>query len=388
MPLRPFAVCIALALFVGAARADDVNDLVAKVKAVGREGKGNAEASRAVRALTRQGPDALPAVLAAMDGAGPTATNWLRGAAEGLADQIIRDGKKLPADKLEAFVRDTKHSGRARRVAYELLTRADPAAPKRLLPTLLNDPGQELRRDAVAVLLEAAQKLHDTKDAGAGAAYQKALHHARDRDQVKLIAVRLNDLGTPVDLVRHFGFLTRWHVIGPFDNAGGAGFAKTYPPEKGVDLKATYIGKDGKEARWQEHVTPAPKDPTNPDYLAIVDFNKQIAPLKGTVGFAHAAVFSEKERPIELRAASNNAVRIYLNGKEVCFREEYHHGMEMDQHVGRGMMKMGRNEILIKVCQNEQTESWARLWSFQLRVCDALGSAVPLRTGKVGAAER
>lgn len=383
--LLPF---LALALFAGAARADNVSDLLAKIQAVGREGMGNAEASRAVRALTRQGPEALPRVLAAMDGAGPVATNWLRGAAEALAEQVRRDGKKLPADRLEAFVRDTKHSGRARRVAYELLTRVDPDTPRRLLPTLLDDPGQELRRDAVAVLLDTAQKLHDAKDAGARAAYQKALRHARDRDQVKLVAQRLADLGAPVDLVQHFGYLTRWHVIGPFDNAGGAGFAKPYPPEKGIDLKATYVGKDGKEVRWQECVTPAPKNPTDPNSLALVDFNKRLAALKGVVGYACAEVYSEREQPVELRAASNNAVRLYLNGKEVYFREEYHHGMEMDQHAGRGTLRPGRNVILVKVCQNEQTESWARLWSFQLRVCDALGGAVPLRTGKNGAAER
>jgi hypothetical protein len=52
--------------------------------------------------------------------------------------------------------------------------------------------------------------------------------------------------------------------------------------------------------------------------------------------------------------------------------------MRMDQHVGQGTLKAGRNEILVKVCQNEQKEDWAQLWSFQLRVCDNLGGAVPV----------
>src|SRR5262249_4435543 len=91
-----------------------------------------------------------------------------------------------------------------------------------------------------------------------------------------------------------------------------------------------------------------------------------------------AAVESTTDRPIEIRAASNNAIRIWLNGKEVFFREEYHHGMEIDQHVGKGTLVKGKNQILIKVCQNEQTDTWAERWSFQLRVCDALGAAVPV----------
>ncbi|MBI3406864.1 MAG: hypothetical protein HY040_00725 [Planctomycetes bacterium] len=50
----------------------------------------------------------------------------------------------------------------------------------------------------------------------------------------------------------------------------------------------------------------------------------------------------------------------------------------MDQHAGKGTLNKGRNEILIKVCQNEEKETWAEPWSFQLRICDDLGAAVPV----------
>jgi hypothetical protein len=99
----------------------------------------------------------------------------------------------------------------------------------------------------------------------------------------------------------------------------------------------------------------------------------------GAAAYAFAAVHSAAEQPVQIRAASNNAVKIFLNGKQIFFREEYHHGMAMDQHVGFGVLKAGRNEVLIKICQNEQTDDWAQSWSFQLRVCDAVGSAVPLK---------
>ena len=48
----------------------------------------------------------------------------------------------------------------------------------------------------------------------------------------------------------------------------------------------------------------------------------------------------------------------------------------MDQYVSTGVLKPGRNVILLKVCQNEQDQSWAQDWKFQLRVCDATGTAV------------
>ena len=34
-----------------------------------------------------------------------------------------------------------------------------------------------------------------------------------------------------------------------------------------------------------------------------------------------------------------------------------------------------KNLIVLKVLQNEQTESWAQDWQFQLRVCDSIGTA-------------
>src|SRR3954466_14278676 len=44
----------------------------------------------------------------------------------------------------------------------------------------------------------------------------------------------------------------KFYYAGPFDNADGAGFDTAYPPEKGVDLKATYAGKRGQTVTWKE----------------------------------------------------------------------------------------------------------------------------------------
>ena len=98
----------------------------------------------------------------------------------------------------------------------------------------------------------------------------------------------------------------------------------------------------------------------------------------GAAAYAFAAVVSPNERPVHVRVSSQNAIKIFLNGKQIFFREEYHHGMQMDQHIGAGTLRAGRNEILIKVCQNEQTDDWAQIWSFQVRVCDQGGGSVPL----------
>ena len=47
-------------------------------------------------------------------------------------------------------------------------------------------------------------------------------------------------------------------------------------------------------------------------------------------------------------------------------------------YVGGADFRAGENTVLVKCCQNEQTEPWAADWKFQLRICDAEGT--PLAT--------
>jgi hypothetical protein len=361
--------CLLLA-WAGSAAGAGVEPLLARIKAVGREGAGNVEAARAWSDLVRQGPEALPAVLAALDDADPTAANWLRTAVDTIAERALAAGRPLPAARLEAFVKDTRHAGRARYLAYEWLVRVDPGAPGRLLPGMLHDPGAELRRDAVAVVFDQAQALLDKGDrAAATAAYRRALAAAGEPDQVERIAQKLKALGVTVDPARQLGFVRRWLLAAPFDNTGEAGFAKAFPPEKKVDPAATYPGKGGARVSWVEHAT---QDP-----YGLVDLNKVLGHQKGVVAYAFAVIDPPAARPVQVRAGSVTAVKVFLNGKEVLGRDEYHHGMRMDQYVATGALRAGRNELLLKVCQNEQTEDWAQEWKFQVRLCDEAGAAVP-----------
>jgi hypothetical protein len=357
-------------VLVLAAAAPAADALLARIRAVGREGAGNAEAAAAWKEVTRRGPEALPDVLAAMDGAGPVASNWLRTAADAIAERAVADHQALPTERLEQFVKDTRHAAAARRIAYEWLARVDEGAPGRLLPGMLHDPGPELRREAVAAAVAKARGIDGGAHKGeAVAAWRKALGGACDRDQVDEIVKQLKALGQEVDVAAHLGFVRRWQLAAPFDNPEGRDFTTVYPPEKGVDLAAVCKGKNGEEVRWKAYTTADP--------YGQVDLNKAVGKVKGAIAYAYAVIDSPEERPVEVRAGSINAVKIFLNGKEVFARDESHHGMTLDQYVARGVLKAGRNELLVKVCQNEQTEDWAQNWAFQVRLCDAAGAAVP-----------
>lgn len=358
---------VAALLLALAAQADP--DLE-KIRAVGKEGAGNAEAGQAWRAVVARGPEAILPILCAFDDTNPRAANWLRAALDAVAERALAEGGKLDGPKLEAFVLDLRHAGRGRRAAYEWLCRIDPGAPERLLPGMLDDPDRELRRDAVARAFAAAEKLLKDGDKPAAAeAFRRLLPHARDRDQVDALAKHLKGLGVQVDVQAHYGVIPKWLLITSFDNRGMKGFDVAYAPEKGIDPAAALEGKEGRPVRFLRHTTN--------DSHGKVDLNAVLGKEMGAVAYAFAAVESAIERPVELRVATNNAVKVFLNGELAFFRNEYHHGMKMDQYVARGRLRRGRNEVLLKICQNEQKEDWAQSWSFQARLCDELGGGVP-----------
>jgi len=39
-------------------------------------------------------------------------------------------------------------------------------------------------------------------------------------------------------------------------------------------------------------------------------------------------------------------------------------------------LQAGKNTLLVKACQNEEVKDWTKEWQFQLRVCDAAGTAI------------
>lgn len=86
---------------------------------------------------------------------------------------------------------------------------------------------------------------------------------------------------------------------------------------------------------------------------------------------------SPSARVVELRLGTPNAWKIWLNGKMLFGRDEYHRGMAIDQYRVRGELKPGANTILLKICQNEQKEDWAQRYEFQLRVADLSGLGLP-----------
>ena len=346
----------------------EIDQALEALRGVGPHGQGHPAAIAAARELQQLDGSHLTRVLAAMDGANPLAVNWIRGVAESLVQNSQTAQQPLPAEDLEKFLAETTHHPRARRYAYELIRGLDSTAEQRLTPTWVDDPSLELRRDAVAWLVKQAD---EAEKEGNTAEVERWLRQAfvasRDFDQVKEIAKRLSEAELPADTATHLGYILTWNLIGPFDNTDKAGFDVSYPPEKAIDLDQRYPGKNGQVA-WQTHTTSDP--------YGTVNINEAVGKSMGAIVFAHSEFLSDSERNVELRLGSINANKIWLNGELLTANHVYHAGTHPDQYVGRGKLKAGKNSILVMIAQNEQTEAWAQDWNFQLRVCDAIGTAV------------
>ena len=342
----------------------EVKQALDALKAVGREGANNESAGPAWKALVGAGAEALMPTLAAIDDADPRSGNWLRLAVSAVAEAEKKAGRPLPADKLEAFVTDTKNAPSARRVAFDLLAGQDPKAKGRLLRGFLNDRSPNLRREAIAAELEAvktsARPVSDLK---------RLFAAARDEDQVDAIAKQLDELKSPVSVTEHYAFITRWQLVGPFPSEQGKALTTAHPPETLTEPKGTFKGKDGAEVGWKPHATA--------DKLGSVDLTKAVAVHKSAAVYALGVVTAEKETPAEVRVTSPNAVQVFVNGTKVFEREEYHHGELLDYHPAKAVLKPGRNVVVVKVCQNDQKEAWAQSWRFAARVCDPTGGPLP-----------
>lgn len=345
----------------------DLADLIQKVNAVGPEGKGHESAIEAMKELSRLPASAIPKLLKGMNRSNRLSMNWLRSAVESAASH-----GDLPVAEVQAFLADHSNSPYARRLAFELLVARYPERRKPMLKEMLDDPSLEIRRDAVQLMLDQIAGESAKEDRIRG--YRKALNHAREITQIRSIADKLEELGDPVDLTRHFGMLTDWHLIGPFPNKDQARFDTVYPPEKEIDLTATYQGDEDRKISWKKFSAPANSGKSEEE--GIVDLNKALGPFKGAIAYAYTEFNSDQDREVDVRLGCINANKVWINGTLVISNNVYHAGMNLDQYIGKAKLRKGVNRILIKVCQNEQTEPWAQNWHFQFRITDSSGKAI------------
>jgi tetratricopeptide (TPR) repeat protein len=173
---------------------------------------------------------------------------------------------------------------------------------------------------------------------------------------------RLGDTEHMGEQFEALGYVSRFRVIGPFDNEGKSGFDTETPPEQkrneAPDLQASYPGRE-RPVSWRVY----------PDIVraGYISFGAVMRPRENVCGLAETFVHSDRARPLTLFVGSGGANKVYWNGQEVS-RDLAYRAPSPDRSVAMVAAQKGANRLLVKVCVT------ASAWGFHLRLGEADGS--------------
>lgn len=138
---------------------------------------------------------------------------------------------------------------------------------------------------------------------------------------------------------------SQWQLVGPFDNTDNKGFEAVYPPERGVDLKARYPGKEG-EVRWKK---------VSLNNEVVFDIRKHLK-FDDAVCYLYHTLESDRAVSVNASLGSDDGVVVWANGVKV-FSHDVSRGAAPNQDRFVLPLKQGQNEILVKV--TNRNSDWA-----------------------------
>jgi hypothetical protein len=154
--------------------------------------------------------------------------------------------------------------------------------------------------------------------------------------------------------------VSSWWMIGPFANRDAKGrdigHRTAYPPEKKLDLKTEYDGRDGK-VKWA--IQSSLRD------NVTHDLRKLIKKTDHCVVYLAKKVEAETARRVLLLFSGDDTVKIWCNGKQLLDDAKVS-GIVASQHRLFIDLAKGKNELLIKISNRGGT------FGFHCRLLDPL----------------
>ena len=139
--------------------------------------------------------------------------------------------------------------------------------------------------------------------------------------------------------------LGQWQYIGPFDNAGGQGFAAVYPPEKEINLAAQYDGKNGEKVVWKAGNF---ADANVSSLKALFKSEHQA----NAVAYVYRQIDTATGGTLPISVGSDDTLTVWLNGQELVAQNVFR-SAGPDQAKLTLSLKPGRNDLLLKICQGD-----------------------------------
>ncbi|MBN1352064.1 DUF4838 domain-containing protein [candidate division KSB1 bacterium] len=136
-------------------------------------------------------------------------------------------------------------------------------------------------------------------------------------------------------------FLTKWWVIGPFDNPDGNGLKEVYAPECEFDTLKTYTGCNGADIDWRiyERIS-----------TGYMDFTKFFNHSEYGVAYARTALEAAEDGTLQMGVGSNDGVRLWINDQLVLDKAVTRLALP-NQEIVTVPIKKGENTVLLKIDQ-------------------------------------
>ena len=175
-------------------------------------------------------------------------------------------------------------------------------------------------------------------------------HHAR------FLQATLQRRSGKIDEARthleHLGLITDGWLIGPFDNAAGAGHETQFAPETEIDLAAELQSR-GRPVRWRRLRGLAPD--------GVIELSHLLPAAEEATAYVAVVAHAQRQTDATLRTGSTDALRVWLNGVEVLAKDQRRFAF-LDQDAVGVRLQKGPNILLFKVSwQGTQGRLFARL---------------------------
>ena len=235
-------------------------------------------------------------------------------------------------------------------------------------PSILWDyemPSPELRDAARHVRIAIAEKLAPTDfDEAARILLDVLAKSDWDlRDDVCSLCDRLGlEVGSKA---AEEGFMTRWHVIGPFSwDTEEHPFDEATVGEPDIDLGASFENIRGNPVAWRAFASER----------WTVDLVSLLGDYEMAAGYAYGEFYLDTERDMLLKIGSNDGFKCWMNGQEVG-RFDGGRGCSPDQDVLEVHGQQGVNRVLLKISQ------LGGGWGFCARVSELDNTPIRYREG-------
>lgn len=169
-------------------------------------------------------------------------------------------------------------------------------------------------------------------------------------------------LGGYVEYADKVKSISKWSVVGEFENISTSGFDKNYAPVSQVDNSKPFINKFGARVGWFD--IPAVRNDR------WVDFTYYFSNSHNSIVYAQAFVTSDKDQEVQLRIGVSGSVKAWVNDAlAISEQEERNNGT--DSYIAIVKLNKGVNRLLIQL-----GESYCNNLNFMVRLTDQKGMPI------------